>query len=99
MKCDCQKLKFKVLAKGMRAVNRPYKMLARCAECHRQYVCTVNMLEGGLAPSCHPEERSVNGRIRNMEEGVRLTGIVGKALEQRRSVTLPGRFPHADGRQ
>ncbi len=99
MKCDCRKLKFKVLEKSGKARNRPYKMLARCDACHRQYVCTVNMLEGGLMPSCRPEDRSIDGRARAAQKTPRLLRSAAAVLEQRRFDIISVYFSHSGGRQ
>jgi len=73
MRCYCQRLRFKVLAKGKEAGDRPHRLLARCAACHRQYVCSVAMLEGGLAPSCEMMARSVDEVVRAGGRGLHLT--------------------------
>jgi hypothetical protein len=79
MRCECRRLRFKVLAKGKVALDHPNRLLARCADCHRQYVCTVNMLEGCLAPSGHKLERAAgNSYIRAELSNIsrQITGLV-----------------------
>jgi hypothetical protein len=69
MKCDCGRLRFKILAKNKGETNGPASsrklLLVKCRDCRRQYVCTLNPTESGLGRPCAKIGKAVNGYIRS----------------------------------
>jgi hypothetical protein len=53
MKCNCRRLRFKILAKNKGETNGPAStrklLLVKCRDCRRQYVCTANPRVEGMA--------------------------------------------------